>query len=916
MRKIVLDVENTTSQLTEKYDDYTPYNPNNKLVSIGWCFIEDGKISPIEYIFLHHRDLYPNIIIAPRIIRFKNALKEISGLIAHNAKYDVQWLEEAGFDLSHLKIEDTMIREYIMARGRSDISFRLADTCKRYGVAEKGEIWSKYPKMQISEMPIAEVEEYGRGDIQACAELYLAQEERLNKDTYQGLRKTIDMSHEMCRVLIDLERTGVKIDDEALKKVETEFTAEAEQLKSELQLLVRKYMGDTTVNMDSPKQLSEVIYSRYVREGQEDTWLKVFNIGKDERGKNLRRPKMSFAEYSSNVQRMCSTVMRTEMHKCTECDGQGKIQKLKKDGGLFKKPTKCKPCNGSGAIFKDTNDIAGFMMMPENINWTTVSGFSTSHIFLSDLLNQAKQKGKEDAYVFIEKLMRLSSISSYLSNFVGGISVFKQADNILHTNFNQCITATGRLSSTKPNLQNMPRENTFPIRSVFVSRFKDGKIVDTDFSQLEFRTAVHQAKDEQGKKDILNGIDLHKRTSEIITEAGQSTTRQDAKRHCVPLDTRILSETGWKMPDQIKVGDLVLTHNIETGKNEWQPLEAINYYDDAQLYVIYNQYSKFFTTGEHRWVGFKEVQVGSDKHIKKELVFTTEDINTTYRIRRSADMANGDIAAQARKDFWAAVEIINEDDFNWTVEVEQTLHMENALQLATIAGYQIAVMQRRTRFKVRKTQYMSCGYIKREMVGKANVWCPTTKNGTWIMRQGKNISITGNSFKPLYGGQSGTEAERAYYKSFLNDLYLGIKKWHVELQEEAIATKMITIETGRQYLFPNVERAWHGGATSKTQIVNYPVQGLATADFVQIACIRLFNEMKKLNLKSKIILLVHDSCVVDAHPDEIEVVCNLMKKLGDYAMEEAKLRYNIDMYVPLTVETKMGNNAMQLQKVA
>lgn len=697
MRKLVLDVENTTTQLTDKYRDFSPYNPNNKLVSVGWAWLIDGIIGPTMYAFMYHKELVqPQHI---RIAELKRNIAEAEVIIAHNAKYDMQWLEESGFDLSHLAVEDTMIREYVMARGRGDISLRLGDTCKRYNVTNKGELFDKYPDLQISEMPILEVEDYGRTDVQACAELYLAQIERLKKDGYQSLAKTIDMMNEFCRVLVDMERAGVKIDEEALLKVEADYVDEAEHLKFWLNAKVKEVMGDTPVNLDSPAQLSEVIYSRSLKAGKEEQWCRVFNIGRDDRGKPLRRPRMGTGEYVANVKEMTDVVLKTVAKACAGCEGRGWIQKIRKDGTPFKNTTKCKPCSGSGVIYVELNQPAGFRFKPKNIAWTTVSGFSTSQTFLDELASEATGDAKD----FVEKLQRLSSISSYLSNFVGGIKTFKQYDNILHPNFNQCITATGRLSCTKPNLQNQPREQTFPIRKVFISRFQGGKITETDFRQLEFRAAIHLARCEKGKEDILNDIDVHNQTARIITEAGQPIGRQEAKSR---------------------------------------------------------------------------------------------------------------------------------------------------------------------------------------------------------------------TFKPLYGGTTGTEAERKYYQAFLKEIYTGVYAWHKELQETAIAKHIITLPTGRQYIFPDVQRAWHGGATRATQICNYPVQGFATADIVPIAIIALRKVFKSKGLRSIIILSVHDSVMVDTHPEEEAIVIELMNNIGRYAEEELSQRYGITTFVPLDTETKIGYNGMELKKVA
>lgn len=704
MKKLIVDCENTTTKLTDKYTDYSPYNPNNKLVSIGWAWLEDGKVGKIGYSFFYHKekDLEPYSVkeLDTGLIQ---CIKEADVLIAHNAKYDLQWLAEAGFDVLNKQVEDTMIREYVMARGRSDFSLRLADTCKRYKVTEKGELFEKYPDLQISEMPIGEVEEYGRGDIKACGELYIAQQRRLDTDSYQGLKQTVEMMEEFCRVLADMERTGVKIDMDALEQVKHDFTNEAAQLETDLYSLVRKYMGDTDVNLDSPQQLSEVIYSRRVKPGCEDEWVSTFNIGRNERNKPLRRPKLSFTEYRTIVHKLSDIVLRQRVEICSKCRGAKLIQKTKKDGTLFKKEHKCKACKGTGVVYFDLNEVGGFCMKPMNVNFTTIGGFSTSKVFLKELIEQARHACKTDAAEFLTKLMRLSAISSYLSNFVGGIKAFSQADNILHPNFNQCITSTGRLSSTKPNLQNQPREATFPIRKVFKSRWADGCIAEMDFKQLEFRAAVDLAKCESGKQDILNGIDIHNQTKDIITENGQIITRQEAKSH---------------------------------------------------------------------------------------------------------------------------------------------------------------------------------------------------------------------TFKPLYGGVTGTDAERAYYRTFLTKVYTGIGEWHKRLEEEAIRTLMVTIPTGRQFIFPDIQRAWHGGSTSSTQVKNFPVQAYATADIVPISTIRLWHEMRKLNLNSRIVLNVHDSIVVDTYKGEEEIVVQLLKQVGKYAEEELFNRYSIITFVPFDVDVKIGQNLMEMEKAA
>ncbi len=90
----------------------------------------------------------------------------------------------------------------------------------------------------------------------------------------------------------------------------------------------------------------------------------------------------------------------------------------------------------------------------------------------------------------------------------------------------QCITATGRLSSRNPNFHNMPRSGTFPVPAAIVSRFENGKILEGDYSQLEFRVAAFLSQDQQAMEDVNNNVDVHAYTAEVI-----GVSRQDAKAH-------------------------------------------------------------------------------------------------------------------------------------------------------------------------------------------------------------------------------------------------------------------------------------------------------------------------------------------------------------------------------------------------
>ena len=158
-----------------------------------------------------------------------------------------------------------------------------------------------------------------------------------------------------------------------------------------------------------------------------------------------------------------------------------------------------------------------------------------------------------------------------------------------------------------------------------------------------------------------------------------------------------------------------------------------------------------------------------------------------------------------------------------------------------------------------------------------------------------------HTFKPLYGGQSGTPNERAYYKAFL-DRYTGVAEWHKDLEEEALNTKRMRTITGLLFYFPYVKYTESGYLEGNTAIKNYPVQMFATADIAPIGATMLWHRMRDTKVKSFLINTVHDSVIIEEHPDED------LGNLSEIAMSNDVLRYlkqvyNIDYDFPLTIES-------------
>lgn len=135
-----------------------------------------------------------------------------------------------------------------------------------------------------------------------------------------------------------------------------------------------------------------------------------------------------------------------------------------------------------------------------------------------------------------------------------------------------------------------------------------------------------------------------------------------------------------------------------------------------------------------------------------------------------------------------------------------------------------------------------------------------------------------HTFKPLYGGRSGTAAEKEYYQAFR-------EKYHVchatqnAWVEEVLKTKKLRTVTGLIFYWPNCEVKDHGYITHSQQIFDYPVQMFATADLAPTAVCLLWHSMKELKLESFLINEVHDSCVIEEKPEESEKLGNLITQV-------------------------------------
>lgn len=168
-----------------------------------------------------------------------------------------------------------------------------------------------------------------------------------------------------------------------------------------------------------------------------------------------------------------------------------------------------------------------------------------------------------------------------------------------------------------------------------------------------------------------------------------------------------------------------------------------------------------------------------------------------------------------------------------------------------------------------------------------------------------------DTFKPLYGGEYGTPEQMAYYSAF-KDRYKGVAAAQAAWIDEAVGTKKLRTCTGLIFHYPDVRLVRRGKdvqVAGRTQVCNYSVQSLATADIVPVALVFLWLELKKRGLKSFIINTVHDSAIMEIHPDEVEEVHAIAVDCFTHRVYTYLLEvYNIKFNVPLGTGFKVGSH--------
>ncbi len=204
----------------------------------------------------------------------------------------------------------------------------------------------------------------------------------------------------------------------------------------------------------------------------------------------------------------------------------------------------------------------------------TKTGYSTAAEILETLKNE---------YPIVQKILEYRQYIKLKSTYVDGLINVLGQDQKIHSTFNQTITATGRLSSTEPNLQNIPIkfEMGKRIRKMFIPSSDDYVFLDGDYSQIELRVLAHMADDTILIDAFKNNIDIHALTASQVFnvpfEEVTSLQRSNAKAVNFGI---VYGISAFSLAEDLKITQKAAQKYIE-GYFEKYP--SVKYYLDATI---------------------------------------------------------------------------------------------------------------------------------------------------------------------------------------------------------------------------------------------------------------------------------------------------------------------------------------------
>lgn len=346
---------------------------------------------------------------------------ESKAKIGQNMKFDILFLRAAGVEVRGRKF-DTMLLHYLLDPESRHGMNVLAERYLHYTPIEITALIGRGAKQLSMDMVgVERVAEYAAEDADITLQLYRTLRPMVEREGQMELYERIE--EPLIDVLADMEWTGVRIDSASL----AHYSASLSEQLSALETKIRDAAGEPTLNVNSSRQLGEVLFAK--------------------------------------------------------------------------------------------------MRIAEKPKMTKTKQFCTDEEYLQGFAHQ---------YEIVDLILQYRGVKKLLSTYVDALPLLvNPVTGHIHTSYNQAVTATGRLSSANPNLQNIPVREQIgrPIREAFIPSDDGHLLLSADYSQVELRIMAHLSGDESLREAFMHGEDIHAATAaKIFGKPIDEVTSEERRR--------------------------------------------------------------------------------------------------------------------------------------------------------------------------------------------------------------------------------------------------------------------------------------------------------------------------------------------------------------------------------------------------
>ncbi len=286
-------------------------------------------------------------------------------------------------------------------------------------------------------------------------------------------------------------------------------------------------MADIEIDKVAKYTISDVHYTlelaKYYKENLEESLAKVLKEIENPLVPVLSNMELTGVRIDTQVLKDLSTEISKQVHTLEE--------------NIFKIAKEPFNINSTQQLGKVLFEKLGL----ENEGKTTKSGQYSTDARTLETLSHHDETG------IIKDILEYRQLSKLISTYTDSLpeQINKNTHNI-HCDFNQTITTTGRLSSSNPNLQNIPIRSELgrKIRKAFISSFDNGLILSADYSQIELRILAHMSNDTVLIEAFKAGEDIHKRTAMEIYGVKEKDVTSEMRSHGKTLNFALIYQQG------------------------------------------------------------------------------------------------------------------------------------------------------------------------------------------------------------------------------------------------------------------------------------------------------------------------------------------------------------------------------------